>query len=321
MDALGVAIRFALYLDLMVAFGIATFGVLSLRGAERVTVLPLRPMVVGAGVVGVILSVLGLLAMAAAMAAVPLSAVDRETVTMLVTGTAAGTAWVVRMVALALVVLVSALWWKLPRLALYAAAVAGGVALATLAWTGHGAMDEGAIGWLHLLADITHLIAAGVWIGALLGLSMLVMRRAKRLDAAHLLLSHRALEGFSTIGTMVVAVIVISGLVNSWLLVGPAGIRLLGASLYGPTARRRADGVPRDGGAGIGQPIPADPRARGGDRTCRPRTRRRRAASQSWRGDGVRNNCAWHRRLAGNAGTDRVGSRQFVIANRPDLGP
>ena len=233
LDALGVAIRVALYLDLMAAFGLAAFGVLSLRGEERRTVLPLRSVIAGAGVIGIVLSVLGLLAMAAAMAGVPLTAIDRGTVTMLVTETAVGAAWIVRMAALALVALVPIIGWKRPCSALSATAVAGGVAIATLAWTGHGAMDEGAVGWLHLGADIAHLIAAGVWIGALLGLSMLVMRRAARMDAAHLTLSHRTLEGFSATGTAVVAVIVVSGLVNSWLLVGPAGIRVIGHSLYG----------------------------------------------------------------------------------------
>lgn len=233
MDALGVAIRFALYLDLMVAFGLAAFGVLSLRGAERDTVLPLKPMIIGAGMLGAALSVLGVTAMAAAMAGVPLSAIDSGPITMLITGTAAGDAWIVRMAALALVVLVQALNRKRPGPALYATAVAGSVAIATLAWTGHGAMDEGRVGWLHLVADIAHLIAAGMWVGALLGLSFLVMRRATRVDAAHLSLSHRALEGFSTTGAVVVAVIVVSGLINSWLLVGPGGVRMLGASLYG----------------------------------------------------------------------------------------
>lgn len=233
MDALGVAIRFVLYLDLTAAFGLAAFGLLSLRGAERDAVLPLQPTIMGAGMLGAALSVLGVTAMAAAMAGVPLSAIDRGTVTMLITGTAAGAAWIVRMAALTVVVLVPALSPKWLGPGLYATAVAGGVAIATLAWTGHGAMDDGGVGWLHLAADVAHLIAAGMWIGTLLGLSLLVMRRARRVDAVHLSLTHRAFESFSTTGTVVVAVIMVSGLINSWLLVGPAGIRMLSTSLYG----------------------------------------------------------------------------------------
>ena len=112
-------------------------------------------------------------------------------------------------------------------------ALASGIALASLAWTGHGAMDEGLTGWLHLAADILHLIAAGVWVGALLGLILLVSRPAAQVDAAHLGLTHRALHGFGTVGTLVVGTIVVTGLVNGWLLVGIVNLGSLGATIYG----------------------------------------------------------------------------------------
>ena len=114
----------------------------------------------------------------------------------------------------------------LVALAALAALVAGGrgiwlsivalcsaVALATLAWTGHGAMDEAVMGWVHLIVDILHLIASGAWVGALLGLLLLVSRPAARVDAAHLGLTHRALHGFGAIGTVVVGTILVTGLV------------------------------------------------------------------------------------------------------------
>ena len=112
-------------------------------------------------------------------------------------------------------------------------ALASGVALATLAWTGHGAAGEGAIGWAHLLADILHLIAAGAWVGALIGLMLLVVRPAKRVDAAHLTLTHRALHGFGSVGTLVVATLIVTGLVSGWALVGVDGLAALGTVPYG----------------------------------------------------------------------------------------
>ena len=111
--------------------------------------------------------------------------------------------------------------------------LAAGVALATLAWTGHGAMDEDTTGWVHLAADILHLLSAGAWVGALLGLGMLVARPATRIDAPHVALTYRALHGFGLVGTIVVGTIVITGLVNAWLLVGLANLPNLGATLYG----------------------------------------------------------------------------------------
>src|SRR3546814_12018793 len=65
----------------------------------------------------------------------------------------------------------------------------GGVALTSLAWTGHGAMDQGSIGWVHLSADIVHLLAAGAWIAAILALGTLLLRAHRsmvRADAEHL---------------------------------------------------------------------------------------------------------------------------------------
>ncbi len=63
--------------------------------------------------------------------------------------------------------------------------------------------------------------------GALLSLLLLVARPAAGTDAGHLGATHRALDGFARIGTIVVAVIVASGLANAWLLVGPSGLGAL----------------------------------------------------------------------------------------------
>jgi putative copper resistance protein D len=108
----------------------------------------------------------------------------------------------------------------------------GGVALASLAWTGHGAMDQGSIGLVHLSADIVHLLAAGAWIAAILALGTLLIRAHRSMsrdDAEHL---HRALARFATVGTLAVALLFLTGLVNSWLLVGISGLASVGDSLY-----------------------------------------------------------------------------------------
>ena len=94
-------------------------------------------------------------------------------------------------------------------------------------------MDECATGWVHLVADILHLLAAGAWVGALLGLTLLVVRPATRVDVAHLRLTHRALHGFGMVGTIVVGTIVVTGLVNGWLLVGAGNLPRLLTTLYG----------------------------------------------------------------------------------------
>ena len=110
--------------------------------------------------------------------------------------------------------------------------VGSATALASLAWTGHGAASEGAAGMRQLIADIVHLMAAGAWIGALAALGMLVLRPAHAMSKDHIRLAHRALEGFSLIGTVIVALIVVSGLLNSWVLVGPEHLLSMSSTLY-----------------------------------------------------------------------------------------
>lgn len=227
-----IAIRFAQYLALAVLFGLAAFARYGLREDARGGALPLRPWLAGSAIAGGVVAAAWLAVVAAAMAGTPPWPVDREAVAGLLAGTAIGTAWQVRMAALAVAAIAAVLGGRL-RHRLAIVTVAAAVALATLAWTGHGAMDEGAIGWLHLAADILHLVASAAWVGALLGLVLLVTRRADRVDAAHVGLTQRALHGFGVVGTIIVATIVVTGAVNTLTLVGVANLPALATTLYG----------------------------------------------------------------------------------------
>ena len=230
-----ILVRFGLYLDLMMLFGLPCFGLYALRGDERQfgATICFAPLLAGTALCGALLSVFGLLSMAAAMTGVSLAAVDRTGVDLVLWGTAAGTAFQVRMVTLLAAAVLAFAGIRHPRFALLGISLAGGVAIATLAWSGHGVADVGALGWVHLVADISHLLSAGVWVGALSGLALLIFRRTAEIDGTHLILSHRALAGFSLIGSVVVAVITVSGLINSWIMVGIANISALPTTLYG----------------------------------------------------------------------------------------
>ncbi|BCA64369.1 hypothetical protein HMP09_p0017 (plasmid) [Sphingomonas sp. HMP9] len=227
-----IMVRFALYGVLSGLFGLSAFSLYALRAGERGKTLALKPWLAGSAVLGLLLSAVALVLLAASMAGTPPWPIDRDAIGVLLSGSATGTAWEARMAALvvaAVVALVAA--GRAFRLGLVA--LASGIALATLAWTGHGAMDEGPIGWVHLVADILHLLAAGVWVGALLGLVLLVTRPPAQVDRPHLMLTHRALHGFGTMGMIVVGTIVVTGLVNAWLLVGPGNVLTLGGTPYG----------------------------------------------------------------------------------------
>jgi copper resistance protein D len=89
-----------------------------------------------------------------------------------------------------------------------------------IAWTGHAGSTLGALGILHLAADVLHLGAASAWIGGLFGLSILfaVGRRRSAFEWKQLQLD--AVLRFSTLGMISVAALILSGIVNAWILVG-----------------------------------------------------------------------------------------------------
>ncbi len=93
-------------------------------------------------------------------------------------------------------------------------------------------MDEGGRGWLHLAADVIHLLAAGGWLGAIAAL-LLLLRSSMAASPDSLRHAHGALERFSGMGTLIVGLVLATGIVNTWLLVGPANLASLPASLYG----------------------------------------------------------------------------------------
>ncbi len=101
----------------------------------------------------------------------------------------------------------------------------------SIAWMGHGAATAGPEGLLHAGADILHVLAAAVWIGALV-MFVGLLRGVGRAPGAEQAL-HKALHGFGGIGSGLVAVLIVTGLVNSWFLVGPDHLAGLWTTGYG----------------------------------------------------------------------------------------
>ncbi|MGX0889299.1 putative copper resistance protein D [Pseudomonas sp. ADAK2 TE3594] len=219
-DSVSVALRFALYVDLMLLFGVALFGLYSLKGQERLSgaVLSFRSMLAGTAVLGALLSVASMVMMVSAMSGESDFAELRPHIEMMVLETDVGLAWVVRIVAL--VIAGSAVMLRAPGFSLLIAAFAGGVALASLAWSGHGAMDEGSRRYWHFVVDILHLLAAGAWLGALVAFALMAKINALQTEARIKLLA-RAVNRFEVIGAVIVVLITVTGVVNYLFIVGP----------------------------------------------------------------------------------------------------
>lgn len=89
------------------------------------------------------------------------------------------------------------------------------VLLVSLAWISHAAATAHPLG---LLGDALHLCAAGGWIGGLVPLVILLARPLASFSLAETVAP--VLRRFSTLSLCSVSVLVISGISNSWLLVG-----------------------------------------------------------------------------------------------------
>jgi putative copper resistance protein D len=233
-DSIYISLRFALYIDLMLLFGLALFGLYSLKGKERTggTVLNFGSLLVGTAVIGILLSMAAMLHMAKTMSGMSsVMELHHHILQMMLMDTDVGLTWMVRIASLTVAVIAATLNQRAPALSLRLVTVCGAIALATLAWTGHGAMDEGSRRYLHFTSDIVHLLAAGSWLGALAAFALLLRSNNLTGDLQIRLLA-RMLTGFESAGALIVATLAITGVVNYLLVVGPV-LETLTTSTYG----------------------------------------------------------------------------------------
>src|SRR5271165_6285325 len=102
----------------------------------------------------------------------------------------------------------------------WAALVFAALMLASLAWAGHGAATPGAAGDLHLAADILHLLAAGLWLGTLPALALLLAEARRTRDTYWAAAARTATRRYSILAVASVTVLLAAGIVNTWFLAG-----------------------------------------------------------------------------------------------------
>lgn len=223
LEVVAVVSRLAQYVVLLGLFGAAAYHVYAFKSAPA----PSRGGFRFVAIAGVIIASLALVVQAAQITGSMSGAMDPSTLWAIITGMSAGVAWIFRVLALlAVAVLLSATPANARTMS--AVAVLSGVALASLAWNGHGAGGEGSAGVVRLVSTAAHLLAAGLWFGALiLFLRDIVAWRRRELAALH-----AGLAGFAGVGSFSVAVLLGTGLLNTYFLIGVDPLSLP-ATLWG----------------------------------------------------------------------------------------
>lgn len=117
--------------------------------------------------------------------------------------------------------------WPLRWLTLLSALAFAGA----IAWTGHAGSTAGDLGVLHLISDVSHLWAAAAWTGGLVLLACLLTSSARHQSPAWRKLEREAVARFSILGMVAVATLVLSGVINAWIIVGSWQVLL--ATAYG----------------------------------------------------------------------------------------
>jgi len=246
MNALIIALRAAHFIAVIALFGEFAFLFWVARPALRVSPARLRNewlalqrrflQVAGWSLAIAIVSGVGWLAVqAATMSGMPLYALDRQTFGAVLDQTSFGHVWTGRSAICAALVVMLLLQHRArdeptslilaPGTWLLAAAL-----LATLAWTGHAAAEQGVDRIVHVSADAAHLLAAGAWLGALPPL-VVALARAGRANGGTLDVTAHIVRRFSALGMASVGTLLLTGVVNAWYTVG--SVPALLGTVYG----------------------------------------------------------------------------------------
>lgn len=203
-----IASRFLHFAAVLILFGVALFPFYAWPATMRPEAARvLRGPLIGLGFLTLISGALWFVCAVDNMAGITDGLPDWDSVSYVLWQTDFGTLWLTRS-AVAVLAWIACLITRRPHVIVMSLTAA---LLASLAGTGH--TQIGADSGLHAANDALHLLAAGAWLGGLTSL-MLVLLRGTADHAA------TALIRFSGMGYAAVAVLIVSGLANSWFLVG-----------------------------------------------------------------------------------------------------
>jgi putative copper export protein/mono/diheme cytochrome c family protein/peroxiredoxin len=182
-------------------------------------------------------AILGLFIKIADATGLPLSeSIDLGIIINVLTETRFGIVWLVRMALFCLLALVMSAeffgWFKSDSVWLRVAEfVLSATLLMAMTAAGHASAAEGMTLFIQLAMDGLHLLAAGVWLGGLIPLAMLLSWAKSTREPSTLIIAQEVTARFSRLGFTSVALLLVTGLFNAWYLVG--GIPPLLGTDYG----------------------------------------------------------------------------------------
>jgi putative copper resistance protein D len=144
---------------------------------------------------------------------------EGNTILMVLNETQFGRIWRWRLIFMSVMTIFFAwrvLWRREPLI--WPALLSGIVLTVSLSDVGHGAARTGYEALFHESNQGLHMLAAAIWVGGLLSLSYAAW--LARRSAPGLANLRQALKRFSSVGFAAIVLIVASGLLNSWFLVG-----------------------------------------------------------------------------------------------------
>jgi putative copper resistance protein D len=152
----------------------------------------------------------------------PLSEVVQDgTAWTVFTETRFGFDWQIRLLCAALLGGCALIWQRgYSILSALPAAILAAVFVGALAWAGHGGATLGYAGIIHVSADVLHLVAAAAWLGGLLPLILLLASLRRPDVPAQAMIASAICQRFSNLGIFSVLALLVSGLTNTWFLVG-----------------------------------------------------------------------------------------------------
>jgi putative copper resistance protein D len=224
MDEALYACRFVQFTAAMLIFGTAAFRVYAFAGSDTRTASSILAefdawfghVALAAALVALISAMALVLCQAAAMAGSPAAAVDYAAVSAVLLETRFGRVWCWHLLLAAILVLACLGRHARRPVVLF---LSLGL-LASLGWVGHAAMDDGSTRIAHELNQTVHLLTAGLWLGGLAPLAWVLRQAPRQPGDFEISLARDALRNFSHMGHVAVALIALTGAINTLLLVG-----------------------------------------------------------------------------------------------------